>query len=45
MSSAREMNYSILMGFLIEVNFFEWQNLYKTVAGNLPKSIPHSWSP
>lgn len=35
MSSGREMNYSILMDFLIEVNFFKWQNLYKTVAGSL----------
>lgn len=45
MSPGREMNYSILMDFLIEVNFFKRQNLYKTVAGNLPKSISHSWSP
>ena len=45
MSSGREMNYSILMDFLIEVSIFKWQNLSKTVAGNLPKSISHSWSP
>lgn len=41
----REMNYSVSVDFLIEANFFKWQNLYKIVAGNLSKSISHFLSP
>lgn len=36
MSSGRGNELFYINGFSDCVNFFKWQNLYKTVAGNLP---------